>query len=55
MSAIHPYIRYAQALIMEENDLGACDSITSEQIIAEIENGLNSFRVQPIQTIDLSR
>ncbi|MCL4484690.1 MAG: type I-PGING CRISPR-associated protein Cas8c/Csp2 [Bacteroidetes bacterium] len=52
MIAIHPYIRYAQALIMSENDLKDCDEITAAQIIAEIENGLNSFRVQPIQTTE---
>jgi len=52
MIAIHPYIRYAQALVMCENDLSDCDEITSAQIIAEVENGLNSFRVQPIQTTE---
>ena len=52
MIAIHPYIRYAQALIMNENDLKSCEEITSEQIITEIENGLNSFRLQPVQMID---
>lgn len=52
MIAIHPYIRYAQALIMNENDLLDCDDITSEQIISEIEKGLSVFRVQPIQAIE---
>lgn len=52
MIAIHPYIRYAQALIMNENDLKSCEEITSEQIISEIGIGLNSFRLQPVQAIE---
>lgn len=52
MIAIHPYIRYAQALIMIENDLTSCDQISSDHIIAEIENGLNAFRLQPSQSIE---
>lgn len=52
MIAVHPYIRYAQALIMYENDLNDCDKITSAQIISEVEKGLNSFRLQPVQTIE---
>lgn len=52
MIAIHPYIRYAQALIMNEYGLNNCDEITKEQIISEIEKGLNSFRVQPIEAIE---
>lgn len=52
MIAIHPYIRYAQALIMNENGLNSCGEIISEQIISEIENGLNSFRLQPVQAIE---
>jgi CRISPR-associated protein Cas8c/Csp2 len=52
MIAIHPYIRYAQALIMNENDLNSCEDITTEQIISEIEKGLNSFRIQPVQAIE---
>ncbi len=52
MIAIHPYIRYAQALIMVENDLNSCEEITGKHIIAEIENGLNSFRIYPIESIE---
>lgn len=52
MIAIHPYIRYAQALIMNENDLNSCEEIISEQIISEIDKGLNSFRLQPVQAIE---
>ena len=52
MIAVHPYIRYAQALIMCENNLNDCDKITSAQIISEIEKGLNSFRLRPAQAID---
>jgi CRISPR-associated protein Cas8c/Csp2 len=36
---------------MNENDLNNCDEITSEQVISEIEKGLNSFRLQPVQSI----
>lgn len=52
MIAVHPYIRYAQALIINENDLNCCEEIISEQIISEIEKGLNSFRLQPVQAIE---
>jgi CRISPR-associated protein Cas8c/Csp2 len=52
MIAIHPYIRYAQALIMVENDLNRCEEITVKHIIAEIVNGLNSFRIYPIEPIE---
>lgn len=52
MIAVHPYLRYAQALIMNENDLNDCDEITYAQIIVEIEKGLNAFRLQPVQIIE---
>lgn len=52
MKAIHPYIRYAQALIMVENDLNNCEEITGKHIITEIENGLNSFRIYPIESVE---
>ncbi len=52
MVAIHPYIRYAQALIMVENNLTYCEEITGKHIIAEIENGLNSFRVYPTESVE---
>ncbi|HPM10565.1 MAG TPA: type I-PGING CRISPR-associated protein Cas8c/Csp2 [Paludibacter sp.] len=51
MIATHFYIRYAQALILMENDLKICEEITGEHIIAGIENGLNSFRVFPIESV----
>lgn len=52
MIAIHPYIRYAQALIMVENDLNSCEDITKEHLVIELEKGLNSFRVQPIESFE---
>jgi CRISPR-associated protein Cas8c/Csp2 len=52
MTAIHPYIRYAQALIVTEYNLKSCDEITSQHIINEINKGLDSFRMQPIQMIE---
>lgn len=52
MIAIHPYIRYAQALIMSENGLSDSEQITKEQIASEIEKGLNTFRVLPAKTFE---
>jgi CRISPR-associated protein Cas8c/Csp2 len=52
MIAIHPYIRYAQALILVEYDLASCEKISENHIIAEIEKGLDSFRFHPVQTIE---
>lgn len=47
----HPYIRYAQALLMVENNLSSINEITLEHIKNEIEKGLNSFRVRPSGSI----
>jgi CRISPR-associated protein Cas8c/Csp2 len=52
MIAIHPYIRYAQALIMVENNLSDCNDITAVRIIAEIEKGLDSFRMRPTDSFN---
>lgn len=52
MVAIHPYVRYAQALLMVENNLSSFEEITERHIIAEIENGLNSFRVFPVESVE---
>lgn len=48
----HPYIRYAQALIMSENNLTAVEEISLAHIKAEIEKGLNTFCVKPIEDIE---
>ena len=48
----HPYIRYAQALLMMENNLSSINEITLEHIKNEIEKGLNSFRVRPSGAIE---
>ncbi len=48
----HPYIRYAQALLMNENQLSSTEEITVEHIKSEIANGLNTFRMQPMESID---
>jgi CRISPR-associated protein Cas8c/Csp2 len=48
MSAVHPYIRYAQALILLEYNLFDCSAITTDQIVTEIEKGFNKFRVKPM-------
>ena len=47
MSTLHPYLRYAKALILSENGISKTEDITAEQLIAEIEDGLQTFRVQP--------
>lgn len=52
MIAIHPYIRYAQALIMSNKNLRSCEEITKEHIIYEIETGLDCFRVQPMEGVE---
>jgi CRISPR-associated protein Cas8c/Csp2 len=43
---IHPYLRYAQALVMYQNHLSSCEEIGIDHIKNEIENGLNHFRIQ---------
>lgn len=48
----HPYIRYAQALLMEENQLSSVDEIELTHVVAEIEKGLESFRVQPVESFE---
>ncbi|MDR1895762.1 MAG: type I-PGING CRISPR-associated protein Cas8c/Csp2 [Prevotellaceae bacterium] len=47
MSTVHPYIRYAQALIMVENELPNCESINAVHVISEIQKGLEAFRMKP--------
>jgi len=47
MNAIHPYIRYAQSVIMVENQLANCEEIEVNHVKIEIEKGLDSFRVRP--------
>lgn len=43
----HPYIKYGIALIMEENNLHDQSDISLDNIIDEIEKGINSFRLMP--------
>jgi len=49
MTEQHPYIRYAKALLMVDNRLTCEQDITAEMIKQGLENGLNSFRVRPVQ------
>jgi len=46
-NTVHPYIKYAQALILVENNLIDCDEVTVEKIKNEINKGLDAFRVKP--------
>ena len=50
MNTTHPYLRYAQALLLAENNLSQINDITFTHIAVEIENGFNSFRVKPKST-----
>lgn len=43
----HPYIRYAQALLLKENNLTNVLEITEEHIRREIAKGLDCFSVKP--------
>lgn len=49
MTHIHPYIRYAQALLVVENHLGSISEISLNHITEEIRNGLNAFCVAPAE------
>lgn len=46
----HPYARYAKALVIVENELEPNSEISGRQIAAEIERGLNCFRLAPISS-----
>lgn len=43
----HPYIRYAQALVMHTYNLNSISDIKFEFLIAEIEKGIAAFSMQP--------
>ena len=45
----HPYLKYAQALLISENNLSSIQEITADIIAIEIEKGLETFRMQPIK------
>ena len=47
MTHVHPYIRYAQALLIVENQLESVSEITLEHIHAAIKSGLDAFCVEP--------
>lgn len=47
MNTLHPYLRYAKALIFLENNISKEEEITAQHLITEIEDGLQTFRVQP--------
>lgn len=48
----HPYIRYAQALIIHKYHLKSPAEIKLEFIISEIDKGLNTFSVKPSDLYD---
>lgn len=50
MSANHPFLRYAEALTLLENNLSTIKDVNYSQLIVEIEKGINSFRVKPTET-----
>lgn len=49
MTHIHPYIRYAQALLVIENHLESVSEISLIHITEEIRHGLNAFCVTPTE------
>lgn len=49
MIHIHPYIRYAQALLVVENQLESVAEIALEHIHAAIKSGLSAFCVKPAE------
>ena len=51
----HPYIRYAQALLIVENQLKSIDDITMEHIKAEIKKGLDAFCVEPAESYEMKK
>lgn len=52
MTHIHPYIRYAQALLVVENHLDSVSEISLNHITEEIRNGLNAFCVTPAENYE---
>lgn len=48
----HPYIRYAQALLIVENQLKSIDDISMEHIKTEIKKGLDAFCVEPAESYE---
>lgn len=48
----HPLIKYAAAMILEENSLQAITDINKEYIHAAIQDGLNSFSLYPIENYE---
>lgn len=49
----HPFIRYAQALLIENNSLASVDDITIDHIKKEIESGLDAFRLHPSESFEV--
>lgn len=45
----HAYLKYAMALLMEENNLLKEDDVTFAHIKREINNGLDAFSVEPME------
>lgn len=52
MTQTHPYIRYAQALLILENQLDSVSEISLEHIKTAIKNGLDAFCLEPIESYD---
>ena len=42
----HPYIKYAQALLIAENQLQDVSMITASMVKAEVQKGLNAFSLK---------
>ncbi|MEG2069899.1 MAG: type I-PGING CRISPR-associated protein Cas8c/Csp2, partial [Bacteroidales bacterium] len=48
----HPYIKYAQALLMEEYNLSSVNGISVDHIFSEIEKGLSCFRMRVAESFE---
>lgn len=51
MTETHPFINYGAAVVLAKNNLVSPDDITRQHLVAEIENGINHFRVKPDSAI----
>lgn len=47
----HPFIKYGIALVLRENNLSKTNDINNKQIVGEIKNSMNHFRLKPIGNI----
>lgn len=49
---LHPYIKYGAALIMAKKGYSSIEEITSKDLLSELEEGINAFRLKPGESIE---